>query len=196
MNNKDSFLESKLTRRNFISNSGKLATGSALAGVALPVVHGKSSDTTKIALVGCGGRGTGAASNALSVSAANGPTKLVAMADVFQSKMDRSYNGLINKHKDKVDVPEERRFIGFDGYEKAMDALDPGDVVIFTSPCAFRWVHYQYAIKRGLNVFMEKPVTPDGHSSRKMLELNEEAKKLNLKVGVGLMCRHSQPGAN
>jgi len=192
MNNKDSFLESKLTRRNFISNSGKLATGSALAGVALPVVHGKSSDTTKIALVGCGGRGTGAASNALSVSAANGPTKLVAMADVFQSKMDRSYNGLINKHKDKVDVPEERRFIGFDGYEKAMDALDPGDVVIFTSPCAFRWVHYQYAIKRGLNVFMEKPVTPDGHSSRKMLELNEEAKKLNLKVGVGLMCRHSQ----
>ena len=83
--------------------------------------------------------------------------------------------------------------IGFDSYQNAMDVLDPGDVVIFTSPCAFRWLHFQYAIKRGLNVFMEKPVTADGFSSRKMLELNEEAKKLNLKVGVGLMmCRHSQ----
>ena len=192
MNPQNQILTSSITRRNFLSNSGKLATGSALAGVALPIVHGQSSDVTKLALVGCGGRGTGAASNALSVSAANGPTKLVAMADVFQSKLDQSYNGLVNKHKDQVDVPTDRKFIGFDGYQKAMDALDPGDVVIFTSPCAFRWVHYQYAIKRGLNVFMEKPVTADGFSSRKMLELNEEAKKLNLKVGVGLMCRHSQ----
>ncbi|MBR90408.1 MAG: streptomycin biosynthesis protein StrI, partial [Verrucomicrobiales bacterium] len=72
------------------------------------------------------------------------------------------------------------------------DTLDKGDVVIFTTPCAFRWVHFEYAIKKGLNVFMEKPVTPDGFSSRKMLELNELAKKKNLKVGVGLMCRHSQ----
>ena len=192
MNPQNQILTSSITRRNFLSNSGKLATGGALAGVALPMVHGQSSDVTKLALVGCGGRGTGAASNALSVSAANGPTKLVAMADVFQSKLDQSYNGLVNKHKDQVDVPTDRKFIGFDGYQKAMDALDPGDVVIFTSPCAFRWVHYKYAIKRGLNVFMEKPVTADGYSSRKMLELNEEAKKLNLKVGVGLMCRHSQ----
>lgn len=181
-----------LSRRQFIGNSGRVASVGALAGLTLPIVHGKSSDVTKLALVGCGGRGTGAASNALSVSQANGPTKLVAMADVNQGKLDRSYNGLANKYKEKVDVPEERRFIGFNGYEKAMDVLDPGDVVIFTSPCAFRWVHFQYAIKRGLNVFMEKPVTPDGFSSRKMLELNEEAKKINLKVGVGLMCRHSQ----
>jgi len=192
MNPQNQILTSSISRRDFLSNSGKLATSGALAGVALPMVHGQSSDVTKLALVGCGGRGTGAASNALSVSAANGPTKLVAMADVFQSKLDRSYNGLVNKHKEQVDVPEDRRFIGFDSYQNAMDALDPGDVVIFTSPCAFRWVHFQYAIKRGLNVFMEKPVTPDGFSSRKMLELNEEAKKLNLKVGVGLMCRHSQ----
>lgn len=183
---------SPLSRRQFLGNSGKIASASALAGITLPVVHGKSGDETKLALVGCGGRGTGAASNALSVSQSNGPTKLVAMADVNKGKLDRSYNGLANKYKEKVDVPEERRFIGFNGYEKAMDVLDPGDVVIFTSPCAFRWVHFQYAIKRGLNVFMEKPVTPDGFSSRKMLELNEQAKKINLKVGVGLMCRHSQ----
>lgn len=183
---------SPLSRRQFLGNSGKIASASALAGITLPVVHGKSGDETKLALVGCGGRGTGAASNALSVSQANGPVKLVAMADVNRGKLDRSYNGLANKYKEMVDVPEERRFIGFNGYEKAMDVLDPGDVVIFTSPCAFRWVHFQYAIKRGLNVFMEKPVTPDGFSSCKMLELNEEAKKINLKVGVGLMCRHSQ----
>ena len=95
MNIQKNILQSTISRRNFLSNSGKLATGSALAGVALPVVHGQSSEITKIALVGCGGRGTGAASNALSVSAANGPTKLVAMADVFQSKLDRSYNCLL-----------------------------------------------------------------------------------------------------
>ena len=174
--NKPALLDTPVTRRSFLNQTSKIASASALANITLPVVHGKSSDVTQLALVGCGGRGTGAASNALSVSASNGPTKLIAMADVFQTKLDQSYNGLKNKHKDQVDVPEERKFIGFDGYKKAMDALKPNDVVIFTSPCAFRWVHYQYAIKRGLNVFMEKPVTADGFSSRKMLELNEQAK--------------------
>ena len=168
---------SLISRRNFIGKGSRIAGTGALAGVTLPIVHGKNADTTKIALVGCGGRGTGAASNALSVSLAHGPTKLVAMADVFQHKMDGSYNGLVRRHKDKVDVPPERRHIGFDGYKKAMDSLDAGDVAIFTTPCAFRWVHFEYAIKKGLNVFMEKPVTPDGFSSRKMLELNELAKK-------------------
>src|SRR5204862_369981 len=72
----------------------------------------------------------------------------------------------------------------------AMDSLKKGDVVILTTPPAFRWVHFKYAIEKGLNVFMEKPVTVDGPSTRKMLELYEESKKKNLKVGVGLMCRH------
>ena len=190
MNNQE--ILSSLSRRKFVSNTGRMATVGALAGLTLPMVHGKSGEETKLALVGCGGRGTGAASNALSVSQAFGPRKLYAMADIFQYRLDQSYNGLIQKHKELVDVSPDRKFIGFDGYQKAMDVLDPGDIVIFTTPCAFRWVHYQYAIKRGLNVFMEKPVTPDGPSSRKILELNEEAKKINLKVGVGLMCRHSQ----
>ena len=168
------------------------AGAGALAGVALPHVHSQVDDTVRIALVGCGGRGTGAAHNALQVSDANGPTKLVAMADVYQSKLDRSYAGIKAKNKDKVDVPPERRHIGFDGYKRAMDALRPGDIAIFTTPCAFRWVHFQQAIEKGLNVFMEKPVTPDGFSARKMLELNEKAKAKKLKIGVGLMCRHSQ----
>ena len=176
-------------RRDFIKG---VAGAGALAGVALPHVHSQVDDTVRIALVGCGGRGTGAAHNALQVSDANGPTKLVAMADVYQSKLDRSYAGIKAKNKDKVDVPPERRHIGFDGYKRAMDALRPGDIAIFTTPCAFRWVHFQQAIEKGLNVFMEKPVTPDGFSARKMLELNEKAKAKKLKIGVGLMCRHSQ----
>jgi len=186
---KNSLPTPSTSRRDVIKG---IAGTSALAGIALPHVHSQVDDTVKIALVGCGGRGTGAAHNALQVSESNGPTKLVAMADVYQSKLDRSYAGLKAKNKDKVDVPQERRHIGFDGYKNAMDALCPGDIAIFTTPCAFRWVHYAYAIERGLNVFMEKPVTPDGYSSRKMLELNAKAKEKNLKVGVGLMCRHSQ----
>ena len=90
----------------------------------------------------------------------------------------------------EVDVPEDRKFIGFDAYKRRWTACKPGDVAIFATPPAFRWVHFTYAIEKGLNVFMEKPVTVDGPTSRKMLELAEESEKKNLKVGVGLMCRH------
>jgi predicted dehydrogenase len=87
-------------------------------------------------------------------------------------------------------VPEDRKFIGFDGYRKAMDCLRPGDIALFATPPAFRWVHFTYAIEKGLNVFMEKPVTVDGPTSKKMFALAEQSVKKNLKVGVGLMCRH------
>ncbi|MBT5704818.1 MAG: Gfo/Idh/MocA family oxidoreductase, partial [Verrucomicrobia bacterium] len=176
------------TRREFIKNTGKIAAVSALAGQALPHVHASDDDTIRIALVGCGGRGTGAAANAL--SAPNGPVKLVAMADVFDHKMSSSYDTLSKRFKSQVDVPAERRFIGFDGYKNAIDSLRPGDIVIFTTPCAFRWVHFTYAIEKGVNVFMEKPVTPDGPSTRRILELSKKADEKNLKVGVGLMVRH------
>ena len=94
--------------------------------------------------------------------------------------------------KNVGEVPEDRKYIGFDGYKKAMDCLKPGDVVILTTPPAFRWVHFTYAIQKGLNVFMEKPVTVDGPTSRRMFKLAEEATAKNLKVGVGLMSRHSR----
>jgi len=87
-------------------------------------------------------------------------------------------------------VPRDRRFVGFDGYKKAMDCLDKGDVAIFATPPAFRWVHFKYAIEKGLNVFMEKPVTVDGPTTRRMLKLAEQSVRKNLKVGVGLMIRH------
>jgi predicted dehydrogenase len=178
------------SRRDFIKTTGKMAAASALAGVALPHVHAAENNTIQVALIGCGGRGTGAAANALSVK--NGPIKLVALADVFQDKLNGSFQSLTQQFRDRVDVPNERKFIGFDAYQKAMDCLKPGDIAIFTTPPAFRWVHFKYAIQKNLNVFMEKPVTVDGPSSRKMLELAAESVKKNLKVGVGLMSRHSR----
>jgi predicted dehydrogenase len=178
------------TRRDFIKTTGRLAAVSALAGVAIPHVHAASGGLIQIALVGCGGRGTGAANNALSSN--GGPMKLVAMADVFEKKLTASYENITRERGDKVDVPQDHKFIGFDGYKQAMDCLKPGDIVILTTPPAFRWVHFTYAIAKGLNVFMEKPVTVDGPASRRMLKLAEEATAKNLKVGVGLMSRHSR----
>ncbi len=177
------------TRRQFLQDSTKIVGASALAGIALPHVFAAGSDQLQVALVGCGGRGGGAAANALSQS---GPPKLVAMADVFQYRLDGAYNGLEKKFKDQVDVPASRKFIGFDAYKGAIDALKKGDVAIFTTPLAFRWVHFKYAIEKGINVFMEKPITADGPTSRRMLELNKLAKAKNLKVGVGLMSRHKK----
>src|SRR6266540_2829662 len=163
------------SRRNFIAGA------SALAGMALPPVHAAENNTIQLALVGCGGRGTGAAENALTVK--NGPIKLVAMADVFPQKLSDSHGKLRGKFASQVDVPEDRKFIGFDGYRKALDCLKPGDIAILATPPAFRWVHLQYAILKGLHVFMEKPVTVDGPSTRKILALAEEADRKNLKVG-------------
>src|SRR5215475_4275089 len=172
------------TRREFIKTTGRIAAASALAGVALPSVHAAGSDLVQVALIGCGGRGTGAANDALSTSKL-GPMKLVAMADVFEDRLNGSYETLKRECGDHVDVPQDRKFIGFDGYKKAMDCLKPGDVAIFTTPLAFRWVHFTYAIAKGLNVFMEKPLTADGPTSRKMFTLAEQASAKNLKVGVG-----------
>src|SRR5438876_2462737 len=182
--------ESLSSRREFIKNTGKIAAVSALAGVAIPRVHAAENNTIQVALVGCGGRGGGAAANALSVKAC--PIKLVAMADVFEHRLKGSYEALSREFKNVVEVPEDRKYIGFDGYKKAMDCLKRGDVVILTTPPAFRWVHFTYAIQKGLNVFMEKPVTVDGPTSRRMFKLAQEATAKNLKVGVGLMSRHSR----
>jgi predicted dehydrogenase len=179
---------SGLSRRDLMKSTGTVAAVTALAGVAIPHVHAAETNTIQVALVGCGGRGTGAAGNALSNKV--NPVKLVAMADVFDGKLGSSYSSIKSQFGESVDVPDDRKFIGFDGYKKAMDCLKPGDVVIMATPPAFRWVQFTYAIEKGLNVFMEKPVTVDGPSTRKMLALGEESVKKNLKVGVGLMCRH------
>jgi predicted dehydrogenase len=182
-----------LSRRELGKRVGQIAAASALAGVAIPHVHAAGDSTIQVALVGCGGRGTGAAGDALHNKVAN--AKLVAMADAFEDRLRSSYNGLSKDGSiaGKVDVPKERQFVGFDAYKKAIDCLKPGDVAIFATPLAFRWVHFGYAIEKGVNVFMEKPLSADGDQSRKLLKLNEQAQSKNLKVGVGLMSRHAKP---
>jgi len=182
--------ESKNTptsRRELLKNTGRIAAVTALAG-SVPHVHAAENNTIQVALIGCGGRGTGAAREALSTK--SGPIKLVAMADVFPRRLASSFAQLKERVADRMDVPEDRKFVGFDGFKKAMDCLKPGDVAIFATPPAFRWVHLTYAISKGIHAFMEKPVTVDGPTTRKMIQLAEEATKKNLKVGVGLMIRH------
>ncbi len=176
------------SRRDFLKSTGRLAATSVLAAGLTSRLYAGENNTIKIVLIGCGGRGTGAAGDAL--SAKNGPVKLVALADVFPNRLKSSYANLQKEFADKMDVPEDRRFLGFDGYKKAMDCLGKGDVAIFATPPAFRWVHFKYAIEKGLNVFMEKPVTVDGPTTKRMFQLAEDADKKNLKVGVGLMVRH------
>jgi predicted dehydrogenase len=177
-------------RREFIKYAG---AATALSAIAAPRVFASTGVDHKlqIALVGCGGRGTGAVVDAL--TAASYPIRLVAMADVFQHRLDESVEALTQQYQanpDVVRVSEDKKFVGFDGYKHAMDALEPGDIVILATPLAFRWVHFQYAIDRGLNVFMEKPLVADSPSARRMLDLAKKAEAKNLKVAVGLMIRH------
>ena len=177
------------TRRDFLKHTGRLAAAATIVSATAPHVHAAQDSTIRVALVGCGGRGNGAAVNALSVR--NGPIQLVAMADVLPEKLSGGHKGLGGQFdKQRFDVPEDRRFIGFDGYRKAMDCLRPGDVVILATPPVFRWVHFKYAMDKGLNVFMEKPVSVDAPTSVKMFDLAKESVNRNQKVVVGLMCRH------
>ena len=177
-------------RRRFIQAAG---AASALGSVAIPHVFAGEGErnTIQVALVGCGGRGTGAAADALHVSTA--PLKLVAMADVFDHRLDSSLSALRQtffETPEQIAVSEDQQFVGFDAYKKAMDVLRPNDIVLLATPLAFRWVHYDYAIQRGLNVFMEKPLIADGPTAKRMLELAKKADEKNLKTGVGLMVRH------
>ena len=200
MNKDDQKLAS---RRVFLKNTGRIAAASSLAGVSIPHVHAAENNTIQLALIGCGARGTGAVANALMVK--QGPVKLVAVADVFPEKIENCLKYLKRGVKaswdrtdsaglgDRIDVPPERRFVGFDGYQKAMDCLRPGDIAIFATPPVFRWVQFGYALKKNLHVFMEKPLTADGPTSRRMLKQAEESVAKNLKVGVGLMSHHARP---
>ena len=177
------------SRREFLKWSGTLAAGSALAGVAIPHVHAAEDNTIRLALIGCGGRGSGAAANALSVP--NGNTKLVAMADLFEPRLKTSHQNLTKEFADSVDVPPERRFVGFDAYRKAIDCLRPGDVALLTTHAAFRAVHLEYAIAKGVNAFMEKSFASDPGGIKRIIRAGEAAEKKNLKIAAGLMCRHS-----
>ena len=178
---------SRTTRRTFLKQSSAAALGSSLLSVPLGArPRRRGEETIRIALVGCGGRGAGAANQALSTA---GPVKLVAMADAFRDRLDGAYNSLVTNHADRVDVPEERKFVGFDAYKKAID-LDDVDMLVTAAPPGFRPMHFEYAIQRGKHVFMEKPVAIDAPGIRKVLAAGKLADEKNLKVGVGLQRHH------
>jgi predicted dehydrogenase len=179
----------RTSRREFISWSGKLAAGSALAGFAIPWVHAGEDNTIRLALIGTGGRGGGAVRDALSVPAA--PVKLHAMADLFEPRLTGTHRALLQSFGDRIDVPSQRQFLGFDAYRHAIDCLRPGDVAMLTTYAYCRPLHLEYAVEKGVHVFMEKPFAPDPAGLRRMLRAGEAADAKNLKIAAGLMCRHS-----
>lgn len=184
-----SFTSTKPSRREFLRWSGNVAAASALAGVAIPNVHAAEDNTIRLALIGCGGRGSGAAANAL--DAPGGPVQLSVMADLYANRLASAYKTLNKAYGAKMDVPEDRRFVGFDAYRKAIDCLRPGDVAMLTGYSGFRPGQLEYAVEKGINVFMEKSFAPDAPGLRRIIKAGEAAEKKNLKIAAGLMCRHS-----
>ena len=178
------------SRREFLRASGAAAAGSALAAMAIPPVYAAEDNTIRLALIGCGGRGSGAVANAM--NAPGGPVKLWAMADLFEHRLKGACDHLGRRFGKRVEVPPERRFVGFDAYKKAIDCLRPGDIAIDGGYTAWRVVHLDYAVKKGVHFFMEKPFAVDPPAVRRLIKAGEAAEKKNLKIGAGLMCRHSK----
>jgi myo-inositol 2-dehydrogenase/D-chiro-inositol 1-dehydrogenase len=191
---------SNFNRRDFVKSGTAAVVGSLVAGqfpLSASAYYG-ADDTIRIGLIGCGGRGTGAAVQALSTQQ---NVKLVAMADAFRDRLDESYNNILNPdHRDqsgpagssieeRVDVPEEHKFVGFDAYKQVIPLVD---VVLLATPPGFRPIHFAEAVAAGKHVFMEKPVATDAPGVRKVLETAELAKQKKLNVVVGLQ-RHYQP---
>ncbi len=178
------------SRREFLKSSGKALAGAALFESIAARSYAAEENTIKIALVGCGGRGSGAAANALATS---GPTRLWAMADAFEPRLQSSLGNLSKQYAKQVEVPPDRQFVGLDGFKKAIDCLGKGDLVILATPPAFRPIHFEYAVEKGVNVFMEKSFAVDAPGVRRVLRAAEVARQKNLKVATGLMWRHDPP---
>jgi predicted dehydrogenase len=174
------------SRRQFIENSSLSVVG-ALTALAIPrFVHAAASEELKVGLIGCGGRGSGAASQALK---ADSKVKLWAMADAFQDRIDLSLNSLqkIEGVAEKLAVDLERQFVGFDAYKNVIDCCD---VVLLCTPPQFRPLHLEAAVAAGKHVFAEKPVAVDAPGVRKVLKICEDAKAKNLSIVSGLCLRY------
>ncbi|GGH17585.1 Gfo/Idh/MocA family oxidoreductase [Sphingobacterium alkalisoli] len=173
-------------RRDFIKSSSIIAGSAAVTMTSASSVFAAGNDAIKVALIGCGGRGTGATADALE-SGQN--VRIVAMADAFQDNLDTSLKNLKQKYNEKIDVPQSRQYVGFDGYKSA---IKDADVVILATPPGFRPIHFEEAVKAGKHVFMEKPVAVDIPGIRKVLIAAAEAKKKKLNVVVGLQRRYQK----
>lgn len=177
------------TRRQFLKTSGA-AVGGAVAlssTFATNSAYAQGSDTIRVALVGCGGRGTGAVAQIFNTQ---GNTKLVAVADALADKAEKAVEGLQNANTDKVDVPSERRFSGMDAYKKAIDS--DCDLVVIATPPGFKPQQFEYAVNAGKHVFCEKPMAVDAPGVRRCLAAVEVSKQKNLMVAIGLQRRHEE----
>jgi len=181
------------SRRDFLRTSAMAA--STVAGSQLSIArsaHAAGSDILKIALIGCGGRGTGAAANCLNVQRIiNEKIQLVAVADAFEDRARGALKNLKKDYAEQIDVPPERVFVGLDAFQKAVDC--GVDMVVLGTPPGFRPPQYAYAVQKGKHVFMEKPCCTDAPGYRSLMESNKLADEKNLKVVVGLQ-RHHQAG--
>ncbi len=179
-----------VTRRHFVKGSAAVAGGLMVGGLPFETAaNSAAGGKLKIAVVGCGGRGTGAAVQALSVKE---NVELVAMAEAFKDRLDTSYTNILEKVEDKkrVNVKDKNKFVGFDAYKQA---IDMADVVILTTPPGFRPIHLEYAISKNKHVFTEKPLATDAAGVRKVLDLVEVANQKNLNVVVGLQRHYQAP---
>lgn len=181
---------SQASRRHFLKQTSAVTAASALTAGIARSVHADDDQTIRLALIGCGGRGAGAVRDALSVTGC-GPVKLYAAADLDPKRMDQALGAIKKQFASQVDVPADRQFVGFDAYRKAIDLLRPGDVAMCTTRAYIRPVHVEYAVKKGINVFMEKPFAPDPGGLKRLLRAGEEAEKKGVKILAGLQCRHS-----
>ena len=174
------------SRRDFLKTSTVVAAGAMVGGLTIGrSAHAAGDDTLKIGLVGCGGRGTGAAVNALT---ADKNTKLIAMGDAFEDRLQGSLESLRQSQGDRVAVDPEHCFVGFDAYQKVIDS--GVDVVLLASSPHFRPIHLKACIDAGKHVFCEKPVAVDAPGIRSVLASAEEAKKKNLNLVSGLCWRY------
>jgi predicted dehydrogenase len=181
------------SRRDFMKGSTATVIGAATAtavstGLTVPLVHAAGSSTIKVGLIGCGGRGTGAAGQALT---ADSGTKLVAMADAFADRLEESLSEL--KGSDvgsRVEVHKDRQYTGFDAYKNVIDQVD---LAILTTPPHFRPLHLAYAVEKGINAFIEKPMAVDGPGLRKYLQACKDAKAKNLSLVNGFCWRYDGP---
>jgi predicted dehydrogenase len=181
-------MKPQTTRRDFLKAAATVTAATA-AFQLTGGVHAAGGDTLRVGLIGCGRRGSGAATQALN---ADKNVKLVAMGDAFLDRIEDSIK-IIQKDSiaaDKIDVPQERKFVGFDAYEKVLSA--GVDVVLLCSPPGFRPLHLKAAIEAGKHVFAEKPCAVDAPGVRSVLETCEAAKKKNISVVSGLCLRYSR----
>lgn len=178
-------MKNKSDRRTFLKNTSAVAAGAALTASTQRMAHAAGSDEIRFVLVGCGGRGTGAAQQIMNTK---GNVKLVAVADAFSYRTENAVKGLSRRDPNKIDVPKERMFTGLDAYKKAIDV--DCDLVVIATPPGFKPQQFEYAVSRGRHVFMEKPVASDAVGVRRVLDSVEESKRRGLMVAIGLQRRH------